>query len=193
MNKLETRTLIENSGNYMSWEIDDMMEVYDELEKHLGWEDKRRDKRFIVKFPDIFYYMDDEWQKEHEKEFDYMFEDFCDIQYENVRDAIYDKHWTIENILHHIPCGHYPQFKIKMENITTDNIAELTMAFHDEYEYSAETCVKQQIFMVDLLKELEDNYMDYWFEYLKEEDIPKEIVEKMQKKYKEDQEKKEKK
>ena len=79
MNKLEAQAIIENTGNYDEDEIEEVLGVYETVLKHIGFEDKRRDNRFIVKFHDIFYYTPDECE---EIEMDRLFEEFCEMQYE---------------------------------------------------------------------------------------------------------------
>ena len=190
MNKLETRTIIENSGNYEEYEIDDVMEVFDALSKHIGWEDKRRDKRFIVKFPDIFWYMDEEWEREHEKEFDRMFEDFCELQYEFVKQELQERDAYFEKLLSNNYVGHYQAFSYDIEEITNENIAELTMNIYDEEGGYAQKYVEDYIFVVNTLKDLEDNYVEFWFDFLEEEDFPKDKLKEMREKYKKDQEEK---
>ena len=55
MNKLEARIIIENTGNYDEDEIDEILGVYKTVLKHIGFKDRRKDNRFVVKFHDIFY------------------------------------------------------------------------------------------------------------------------------------------
>ena len=59
MNKLEAQMIVENTGNYSEEDVEEVMDTYEELMKNVGFEDNRRDKRYIVKFHDIFYYMPD--------------------------------------------------------------------------------------------------------------------------------------
>ena len=189
MNKLEARMLIENTGNYEDSEIEEIMDVYEELTKHIGWEDNRRDKRFIVKFHDIFYYMDDEWEKEHERELEYLFEEFCEIQYDYVKGDLFDNGIDIDKLLTGRTVGHYEAFNVDMPNITEENIVELAQEFYDEYNYEGKECVKEQIYTVELLQELEDNYMEYWFELLGDTEFPKDKLKSMKEKYNNDKKK----
>ena len=182
--------LIEDTGNYEDSEIEEIMDVYEELTKHIGWEDNRRDKRFIVKFHDIFYYMDDEWEKEHERELEYLFEEFCEIQYDYVKGDLFDNGIDIDKLLTGRTVGHYEAFIVDMPYIGEDNIVDLAMGFYDEYNYEGKECVKEQIYTVELLQELEDNYMEYWFEYLVDTNILRSLLKEMKEKYNNERKKK---
>lgn len=190
MNKLEARALIENTGNYEEEEIEEVIDVLEELEKHLGWEDERRDKRFIVKFHDIYYYIPDEWWSEHVEEFNYWFDDFCNIQYDYVKGDLFDNGIDIDKLLTSRTVGHYEAFNVDMPYIGKDNIVQLAQEFYDEYNYEGGECVKQQIYVAELLKELEDNYMEYWLEFLEDTTIPRSILKEMREKYNNDKKEK---
>lgn len=190
MNKLEARILIENTGNYVEEEIDDVMEVYEELEKHLGWEDERRDSRYIVKFHDIFYYMDDEWEKEHEQELYDLFDMFCNMMYDDTKEEENYNNIDVSRLLASGYTGHYQSFCVDMPNITEENIVELTQDFYDEFNYEGKEYVKEHIKEVEILKSLEDHYIEYWFDFLSNEEFPVKVLKKMEEKY--NKEKKEK-
>lgn len=184
MNKLEARALIENTGNYDEEEVEEVMDVYDALAKNMGWKDTRRDKRYIVKFHDIFYYMPNEWEEEHQEEMDSLFEAFCDDQIDNIEEDFYVCGIDADRLLTRQTVGHYRAFIVDIPYISEDNIAELAMQFYDEYNYEGGQCAEEQIYVMRTLKSLENNYMDNWFMFLEcQEDFPAKVLKEMRDKY----------
>lgn len=188
MNKLEAQALIENSGNYVEEEIEDVLDVYEELIKNVGFEDNRRDNRYIVKFHDIFYYMPDEV----EEKIDGLFEDFCYEQSEIIEDELKENNIDIDYMLTNYDVGHYRAFKVEIPEITKENTADLAMEIYDEFNYKGKDYVKDYIYTVNILQDLEDNYMDYWIEFLEgNEFIDEKYIKEIKENYKKDQERKE--
>lgn len=191
MNKLEAQAIIESTENYVEEEIEDIMRIYDEVVKYIGFEDNRRDKRYIVKFHDIFYYTSEEIQKD-DATFDGMFEDFCEQQVEYMEEYFLEEHIPIDDMLHPMYVGHYPVFIVDIPSITMENAAQVAMNVYDEFNYEGEAYVKNYIKVVNTLQSLEDNYMEYWIDYLDNEaefrNIPKKYVEETRQAYNKDKE-----
>ena len=186
MNKLEAQIVVENTGNYDEEEIEEILGVYETVMKHVGFEDKRRDSRFIVKFHDIFYYAPDEYEA---AEFDNLFEEFCNAQYENVLDLLWEKHIDIDEMLHPMCVGHYQAFVVNIDEITNDNAIDIAMKVYDEFSWNGKEYVENYIYAVDILQDLEDNYMNYWIEWLELNEImPEKTIKEIEKKYHEDME-----
>ena len=164
MNKLEAQIVVENTGNYDEEETEEILEVYETVMKHVGFEDKRRDSRFVVKFHDIFYYAPKEI--EDTAEFDSLFNDFCYIMYDAIVDQAHEKNIDIDYMLHPMYVGHYQAFVVDIEEITNDNAIDVAMKVYDEFNYEGKEYVENYIYLVDILQDLEDNYMEYWFEFL---------------------------
>lgn len=158
--RLEAQALIEDTGNYVDDDIPYIMDVYDELAKHIGWEDNRRDPRFIVKFHDVIYYTPDEIG------YDSLFEMFCAETYDNVTDELAELGINTDKHLMFLALGHYRAFKIKMPRIDRDNIVRLATDFYDEYNCEAKDRVKEHLQIVDVLQNLEDTYFEQWCEFL---------------------------
>lgn len=189
MNKLEARAIIENTGNYDEEEIEEVMDVYDALAKHMGWKDTRRDKRYIVKFHDIFYYMPNEWERDNQEEMYALFSVFCDDTVDKVKEDFFENDIDVDRLLTRQTVGHYQAFIVDIPYISEENIAELAMQFYDEYNYEGGKCVEEQIYVMETLKSLENNYMDYWFAFLEDqEDFPEKVLKEMRDKYNKDKE-----
>lgn len=189
MKELEIRMLAEASGNYYDEEdIDELIKVYRDVEKNVGFKDERRDKRFIVKFPEIFYYMPEEYEREHEDEINYLFGDFCDIQQEYIKDTLKEEGISVGDLLdQHSFCGHYQTFAIDIPEITEENAIEVAMNIFDEFDYYWDKYASNYVRTVELLQDLEDNYMEYWFEFLEGcDNFPKKLVNEMKYKYRKD-------
>lgn len=191
MNKLEARALIENTGNYEEEEIEEVVDVLEVLEKHMGYEDNRSDKRFIVKFHDIFWYTPEEFTNTNE--FNDLFDMFCNDQYEYFMEGMNVRGITKTNVYDMLDsryCGHYQTFKVDMPYIEEDNIVQLAQDFYDEYNYEGGQFVEDYIIAKNALQELEDNYVSYWIQFLKDMEVDEKIVKETETKYNEDLKKK---
>ena len=190
--ELEVRMLAEAKG-YEEEDVDYIADIYKELMKHKDFKDNRRDKRFIVKFHNISWYMPDEKElsDEEQEAFEWRFEDFCEQQYHLVLLDIRDNApMELKEMLTSYDVGHYPAFMVDIPEINEDNALDLAIQIYDEYNWKGEDYVKSYIYAVNLLQDLEDNYMEYWFEYLDgDETITKEHYEQMKAKYNSDKEK----
>ena len=175
--ELEARTIIENTGNYDECEIDDVLDVYKNVMKHVGFRDERRDSRFIVKFHDIFYYTPDEYYNEHADELNALFEEFCEMEYEYIMDEINTVGIDLDKMFAQYDVGHYKAFDINIDEITEENAAEIAMQIYDEHPYTADRYMDDRAYLVNLLQDLEDNYMEYWIEFLKNTpDISQDLI-----------------
>lgn len=164
MNKLEAQIVVENTGNYDEEETEEILEVYETVMKHVGFEDKRRDSRFIVKFHDIFYYAPKEM--EDTAEFNSLFNDFCYDMYDNITEQAHEKYISVDDMLHPMYVGHYQAFIVDIPEITNDNAIDVAMQVFDEFGWNGKEYVENYVQLVDMMQDLEDNYMEYWFEFL---------------------------
>lgn len=191
MNKLEARALIENTGNYEEEEIEEVIDVLEVLEKHIGYEDNRSDKRFIVKFHDIFWYTPEEFT--NTEYFNDLFDMFCNEQYDYFMEEIGGQGITktnIGDILNKRYCGHYQTFKVDMPYIEEYNIVQLAQDFYDEYNYEGGQFVEDYITVKNALQDLEDNYVAYWIQFLKDMEVDEKIVKEIETKYNKERKKK---
>lgn len=191
MNKLEAQAIIENTGNYVEEEIEDILKVYDELIKNIGFKDNRMDSRYIVKFHDIFYLEPEMKQDSEEYElYNDLFESFCYDQSEIIEEQLIENNIDIDEMLTRQSVGHYQAFIVYIPEITKENATELAMQIYDEFNYKGEEYVKNYIFTVNLLQDLEDNYPEYWIDFLELNEFPENLVEEIKENYKKDQERK---
>ena len=187
MNKLEAQIVVENTGNYDEEEIEDIIEVYETVMKHVGFKDNRRDSRFIVKFHDIFYYAPKDI--EDTDTFNSLFDAFCNDMYDNISEQADEKNIDISEMLHPICVGHYQAFVVDIEEITNDNAIDVAMRVYDEFNYDGKKYVEDYVYLVDLLQDLEDNYMEYWFDFLElNEYYPQKMIDEMKNNYHKDME-----
>ena len=193
MGELEIRAIAESKG-YEEEDVDYIADIFNELMKHKDFKDGRRDRRFIVKFHQIFWYMPDEKELSDEERnaFEWRFEDFCEQQYHLVLLDIRDNApMELKEMLTSYDVGHYPAFMVDIPEINENNALDLALQIYNEYNWKGEDYVKSYIYAVNLLQDLEDNYMEYWLEYLDgDETITKEHYEQMKAKYNSDKEKK---
>lgn len=187
MNKLEAQIVVENTGNYDEEDTECILEICEELKKHIGFEDNRRDGRFIVKFHDIFYYMPYEFKRDHEDLVNSLFEDFCWQQSEYIEDAAKEEEIDMDIMLSNMYVGHYQAFLVDIPKITDENAIELAMEICDEVGYRGKEYVKGYIYLVNLLQDLEDNYMTYWIEFIKAGGLmPEKQIKEIEDNYKKD-------
>ena len=188
MNKLEARIIVESTENYAEEEVEEILEIYETVMKHLGFKDNRRDSRFVVKFHDIFYYAPREI--EDKDEFNSLFDAFCSDMYENIICQADEKNIDIDKMLCRMYVGSYQAFTIDIEEITNDNAIDIAMKVYDEFDYNGgKEYVEDYIYLVDLLQDLEDNYMEYWFDFLDgNEYYPQKMIDEMKEEYHKDME-----
>lgn len=188
MNKLEAQIVVENTGNYDEEDIDYILETYEELEKNIGFEDRRRDSRYVVKFHDICYYSPDE-EKISDSEFWNLFDIFCNEQIEWIDEENRTEGIDRELMFTYYRCGHYPAFKVYIPEITKENTIEKAMEIYDEAGYRGAEYVKSYIFIVENLQYMEDNYMENWFDFLRYgKYMPEEEIKNMEDEYHKDME-----
>lgn len=187
MNKLEAQIVIENTGNYDEDEIDEVLSVYETVLKHVGFEDRRRDNRFVVKFHDIFYYAPKEI--EDTDEFNGIFDSFCEDMYDYIAETADEKNIGIEDMLHPMYVGHYQAFIVDIPEITKDNAIDVAMKVYDEFSWNGKEYVENYIQLVNAMQDLEDNYMEYWFDFIEgNEYFPQETIDEIKDTYHKDME-----
>lgn len=190
MNKLEAQTIIENTGNYEEEEIEEILGVYEIILKHVGFKDERRDQRFIVKFHDIFYYMPEEYENDNRDEFNHLFEEFCEQQYSFIVEEANEKNIDIDEMLHPMCVGNYQPFIVDIPEITMENAIDVAMKVYDEFNWRGKEYVENYIYLVGLLKDLEDNYVKYWIEFLEDTEYSPKKLNEIKEKYNRDRERK---
>ena len=166
MKELEARAFIECETDYCEDDIDEIMDIYRRVVKHIGFEDKRSDKRYVVKFHDIIYCAPDGLYDEDE--FIMVFNDFCRMWAGLIEDTLADKHIYLDSILHNRCLGSYQPFILGIPRITEDNSLELSIDIFDEFGWKGIEYVDNYVEVVNELQDLEDNYMEYWLEHIEE-------------------------
>lgn len=165
MAKLEAQAILENEGYDENYDIEYILEIYDELEKNIGFKDERRDKRFIVKFHDVFSYIPKKMEENEDLLWD-IFSEFCDEEHDCIMEDLKENDIDTDILLTTHNYGHYAGFNVEIEEITKDNLVELAAKIYDEVDYKGAKYVKDYIYTVNLLQSLEDNYVDYWIDFL---------------------------
>jgi hypothetical protein len=188
MNKLEAQIIVENSGNYYEGEIDYVMDVYEDVCKHIGFKDTRSDKRYVVKFHDIFYYepTSKRYRKRYEKIVDDYFESFCEDQYEWLEGECHEANIDIDRMLTRQTCGHYQAFVVDIPEITQENAVYVAMDIYDGLTYGDDSdhYASDYVRVVGMLQDMEDNYMEWWLDYIEgNEAIPQKALEEVRKQY----------
>lgn len=160
--EMEARAMFEQRYGEGDDNVDDAMEYYKTLAKHIGWEDKRKDDRFIVKFHDIVYYASEI------DNFDVIFENFCMLTYNDVICELDEMDVdTDHNLTFLATRGNYRSFKVKMPCINDDNIVDLAEAFlYEQGPIVSHNWAEEHIAIVDALQCLEDTYFKQWLDYL---------------------------
>lgn len=185
MHRLEVQAIVENTGNYDEEDIDYILDIYDDVMKHVGFKDERRDKRFIVKFHDIFWYTP--YKITETEEFSNLFDEFCKDQYEYIKENANCENINIDRMLTRYGVGNYKAFVVNMPEITDENAIELAMKIYDEVPYEKEKYASDYVYIINALQDLEDNYMEYWIEYLTDY-VTEDVIKEMKTKYEKDKE-----
>ena len=195
MNKLEAQAIIEATCNYDEDEIEYVLDVYEDVCKHIGFTDTRRDKRYVVKFHDIFYYepTSKRYRKKYEKVVDDYFESFCEDQYEWIEGECHEAGIDIDRMLTRQTCGHYQAFLVDIPEITQENAVQVAIAIYDELTYGDEDdkYASDYVRVVGMLQDMEDNYMEWWLDYIECNDIvPQKALDEVRQQYLEHKERK---
>lgn len=162
---LEARALLEASSFYDEEDIDEILTVYASALKHIGWEDTRSDRRFVVKFHDIYYHTPDTFV--NTPEFNSLFEDFCDQTREDVQCIPELDTTLLDELLTERYVGNYQAFVLDIPRITADNALDIAKKVYDEYMCNCPADhFKAHIAVVDALKHLEDTYLTQWIDFL---------------------------
>lgn len=169
--ELEARAFFEK--DYDECEVEDLIDVYREVVKHIGFEDNRRDNRFVVKFHDIFYHTP-QLNNEEQEIFDSLFEDFCNWQYESIMDDCKYNRIDVKSMLSNRSCGHYDAFLVEIPEITEENAIEITEKLYDE----GVSCdyVNDYVYVVESLEKMEKYYMEDWLNFIEDSDLPRNII-----------------
>lgn len=156
------------SKNYAYWQIDELIRVYKRVVSHIGWRDTRRDKRFVVKYHDVFRYMPARFNDESSEQiFLDMFGSFCSTEYEQIQEQMEEHNIDEDQILGKY-AGHYCAFTLDIDEITEDNALDITCRIYDDNPYIYnEQWLDDHIFVVDMLKREEEHYMQYWVDFIK--------------------------
>lgn len=163
--ELEAQLAIQASGNYSDDEVPDIMQAYRALAQHMGWQDRRSDHRFVVKFHDILYctlHMD---TGKLDALFDAFCQDVCDDTIEQINEAF--PNVDVEDLLTTQHIGSYRALVLYTPEITEENIVELATRAYDEYPSAPDEYVEAHIYTVDTLQYLEDTYLTRWIEFLR--------------------------
>lgn len=189
-NLLEVKAYFE-SANYDEDDIPEMINVYTHLIEHVGFEDERKDKRFVVKFPDILYYKP-ELTHEEDEIYDSLFDTFCQDTYRTVHDTLKDNNFDYKDmacdVFKPFYVGHYRAFSVPIDNITEDTAPRLAIDIFDEFYDGdrANAYIDAYIDSVNAMQALEDNYMDYWLEFLNDNEFPEHLIKQIRDKYEQD-------
>lgn len=179
MNKLEAQAYFEQ--NYDEFDVEELMDIYENVIKHIGFEDNRRDERFVVKFHDIFYCE----PEETEENLDVLFEEFCEWEHECLMDDLKEQQIDVNKMMASREVGHYQAFELVIPEITKENAIEVTENIFNENLYA--DYVNDYVYTANALQNMEDNYMEDWIEFVRG-NIPEKEVKEIEEKYKAEKE-----
>lgn len=164
-NEIETKIYLEQQS-FSEYEIEELVEEYiPEVKKHIGFEDNRSDKRFVVKFHDICYFTHTP-EDMSDDEFNNLFDIFCTEQYEMTKDYIDEECWLTElQIFATHDIGHYRAFEYVVENITEENYLDIAINIYNEG--LSPNYIHDYVKIANYLQAMEDNYMKNWLEFLR--------------------------
>lgn len=162
------------------------------VKKHIGFEDNRRDTRFVVKFHDVCYYTHTQDTKEEKADmddetFDTLFEMFCDEMYESTTEIIKTDCMSLTDLFATYDVGHYRTFAMVIQKITEDNYLQVALEIYEEG--LAPAYIDDYTKLADYLQDMEDNYMQYWLDFLRDHDIPETTIKNIERRYEKDKNK----
>ena len=173
--------------------LEEFLEDYlPRVKAHIGFKDERRDPRFVVKFHDICYYTNTQDTNEEkadmtQEEFDSLFEMFCDDQYEGTKYVMKDNHMNSDDLFGRYDVGHYLAFELIIPELTEENYLDKALEIYNEG--LSPNYIDDYAILVRHLQDMEDNYMTYWLEFLREKDIPETTIKNIERRWREHEEK----
>ena len=183
---LEERVYLESKG-YDEYEIEEIIDDYlPKVKAHIGFTDERSDKRFVVKFHDIFFFTDIPKDMEQD-EFDMLFDMFCNEQYEGTKWLMDEKHMNEQSLFALRDIGHYRIFDKIIPELTEENYLDVTTEIYAEG--LSPDYIDDYTALADHLQNMEDNYMEYWLEFLKANEVPDTTIKSIERRMKEYEEK----
>lgn len=162
------------------------------VKRHIGFEDNRQDHRFVVKFHDVCYYTHTQDMKEEKADmddetFDTLFEMFCDEMYESTTEIIKTDCMSLTDLFATYDVGHYRTFAMVIPKITEDNYLQVALEIYEEG--LAPAYIDDYTKLADYLQDMEDNYMQYWLDFLRDHDIPETTIKNIERRYEKDKNK----
>ena len=175
------------------FEIEEFLEDYlPGVKKHIGFKDERDDPRFVVKFHDICFYTNtqdtsDEKADMTESEFDSLFGTFCTDMYENTEQFMVEEGIGDSELFSIHDVGHYKAFEKIIPELTEENYLDIALEIYNEG--LSPDYINEYTKLSYYLKDMEDNYMTYWLDFLRCTDIPEETIKNIERRWKEHEEK----
>lgn len=175
------------------YELEEFLEDYlPRVKKHIGFKDERRDQRFVVKFHDVCYYTNTQDTNEEkadmtDEEFNSLFDMFCNDQYESTEQLMKDDHMNENDLFSIRDVGHYKAFEMIIPELTEENYLEKALEIYNEG--LSPSYIDDYTKLSDYLQDMEDNYMEYWLEFLRETDTPETTIKNIERRWKEHEEK----
>lgn len=173
--------------------LEEFLEDYlPRVKAHIGFKDERRDPRFVVKFHDICYYTHTQDTKDEkadmtQEEFDSLFEMFCSDQYEDTKLLMEVGHMDERELFGIHDVGHYRAFEMIIPELTEENYLDKALEIY--VKGLSPSYIDDYAILARHLQDMEDNYMTYWLEFLRETDIPETTIKNIERRWKEHEEK----
>lgn len=173
--------------------LEEFLEDYlPRVKKHIGFKDERRDPRFVVKFHDICYYTNTQDTKDEkadmdEERFNSLFDMFCNEQYETTKWLMDDNAMDERGLFSMYDVGHYRAFELIIPELTEENYLDKALEIYTKG--LSPDYIDDYTKLSDHLQDMEDNYMEYWLEFLRATDTPEETIDNIERRWKEHEEK----
>lgn len=171
------------------YELEEFLEDYlPRVKAHIGFKDERRDPRFVVKFHDICFYTNTQDANEEkadmtQEEFDSLFDMFCNEQYEGTKWLMNDNHMDEQELFSRYDVGNYRAFEMIIPELTEENYLDKALEIY--VEGLSPSYIDDYAILARHLQDMEDNYMTYWLEFLRETDIPETTIKNIERRWKE--------
>lgn len=178
------------SDNYA---LEEFLEDYlPRVKAHIGFKDERRDPRFVVKFHDICFYTNTQDTNEEkadmdEEAFNSLFDMFCRDMYKTTEQAIKENHMDERSLFRPYEVGHYQAFEMIIPELTEENYLDKALEIY--VDCLSPSYIDNYTKLADHLQDMEDNYMTYWLDFLREMDIPEKTIKNIERRWKKDKNK----
>lgn len=184
---LEQTIYLQDTYGFDEDDLEDLWHYYEQAYAAIGFENTLHDHRYIVKLYDIYYYTYTDSYPDAQGRYDMtedtfnrLFDDFANMSYNTFEEDMRDIYGIDTRLLlSSRSAGSYRPFQFHIQSITEENALEVAAAVYNEGLIIS--YIEDYVTVVNAMMDYEKHYFDYWLDYLRDNDFPDSIVNRIMK------------